>query len=366
MNNVFLVGTPLQLLAAYIMASELFGQATNQLLLIHPQKDQIWRSSDSLRTMTEDQAVWRQVISRDKWLSGDYIWRYPRAMKLLQQRVLSFGKVDNVYLGSDKIIQNQLFVELLGCNSYARIDDGIWSYHNRDRRKLSKLWQLARISFFRSIGGISGNLQYNLGGLGHGLAATADYLFKPQLLERPSPNAVCLERSMVQRVMARLVAGMKPLPAMAAGNCLLFLGSTFVERKVITGQEEQAMLGDISRLAHDYGLRLIYKPHPGESSAKIADYSGRFPAMTIVPGKDPIEVLYAKYSSLRWAVSISSSGLLFADVFSENITPIALFKLYAVSTNDRILARMMDKAGVSIPDSIGELRRMIGGQAACT
>lgn len=359
MNNVFVVGTPLQLMAAYIMAAELFGHETNQLVLIHPQKDQIWHSSYSLRTMSEDTAVWRQVISMDKWLSGDYVWRYPGQMRQLREKLDSFGRVDNICLGSDKIIQNQLLVELLGRHDYVRIEDGIWSYHNRDRRKLSKVWQLLRIKFFRSIGGITGSLRYNLGGVGHGMAAAADYLFKPQLLERYSPQAVCIEQTMVRRVMAKLVRNMEVSPAMSGTNYLLFLGSTFVERKVISEAEEKVMLAEIFHMAGDCGLHMIYKPHPRESSEKIAGYARHFPKMTIVRINDPIEVIYAKYSNLRWALSISSSGLLFADVFSENITPVALFKLYSVSKGDRVLARMMEKAGVFIPESITELKNRL-------
>lgn len=355
MNNIFVVGTPLQLLAAYILSVQFFPKEINQLVLIHPQGDKIWHNSYSLKKMSTDPKVWRQIVSLGKWLHAEPIWRFPRQMRQMKKRLLVYGSIDQVFLGSDKIIQNQILVELLGCNHYARIEDGIWSYHNRDRRTLSKVWQYLRIKFFRFLGDVTGDLEYNFGGVGHGKAATADYLFKPQLLLRQSPNAICIGQDAVQKVMECLTKEMDNIPALADDKCLLYLGSTFVERKVISLEQEQDILGTVYYLAQSAGMTVVYKPHPREDSCKIDSYSKSFPKITFLRINDPIEVIYAKHQYLKFVLSICSSGLLYADLFSRDITPIGLFKVFPIDTSEEILKELMEKAGVTIPDSLNQL-----------
>ncbi|SDD80641.1 polysialyltransferase family glycosyltransferase [Sporomusa acidovorans] len=366
MNNVFVVGTPLQLLSAYILAGEFFPEATNQLLLINPRQEKLWHSSTSLQRMASDQTIWSQIVSINYWLRRDYVWNYPRQMRAMRERLTAFGSVTQVFLGSDKIIQNQILVELLGCTQYARLEDGIWSYHNRDRRELSKLWQYIRIKFFRHIGGISSQMQHNFGGVGHGRAANADYLFKPELLERPSPAAVQIERAAVQRVMSRLTQDMQSIAAMSDSNCLLFLGSTFVESNDLSPEEERKLIGNVYQLACTAGMTMVYKPHPREDAGKVESYAREYPELTVVRVNDPIEVIYAKHHNLKCVVSICSSGLLYADVFSQDIVPIGLFKLCSLKQCDAVLARMMEKAGVMLPENLAALRRVLDKKETVT
>lgn len=357
MSNLFIVNTPLQLLTAYIIANGLKNKEHNHLMLINSMHNELLNSCYYVRKILEDSIVWQQVSLREHWLGRNTrlldIKKEMRNMKdALFEQVVT---IDNVFLGSDKVIQNQILVELSGKSNYIRLEDGVWSYSCKDRHWLSKVWQSQRIMLLRLLGNLKSDMQYNLGGLGHGKAALADYLYKPDLLERSSPQAVAIERDLVLRSLDRLPEiALSGYPDAVLEDGILFLGSLQVEYGHVTEDSELRILTSILDMCKKSGLKLVYKPHPAESKDKLSRYQELLPGITYCKIKDPIEILYNKLETIKCVMAHSSSGLIFADIFSKNqIKSIALFKLYGAQDNS--LHDMMIKANVIIPNNLEQL-----------
>jgi hypothetical protein len=98
-------------------------------------------------------------------------------------------------------------------------------------------------------------------------------------------------------------------------NSLLFLGSMLVEYGKITIQEEMGLLKHIYGICVENNTKLLYKPHPAETSRKMDIYKQEMPELNICLIRDPVEILYNKFDTIRCVLAHSSSGLLFADVF---------------------------------------------------
>ncbi len=360
MSNLFVASTPLQLLTAYIIATNLFENDDNMLVYIQCNHEKVYHESLCVRKMFDDILTW-QVMRQDRWLHGvtslsEFI------KKLLQMKQTLFKnrvKFDKVFLGEDKSFENQLLVELSGNDHYYRMEDGVWSYYASDRRLLSKLWHGLKMDILRSFSGLHSNMPYNAGGIGRGKAALADYLYKPHLLERFSPNAILIERDQITNTMKKLTEKMQLqlYPDQSTSQVILFLGSKLVDQGKISINTEIEILKYIYSICKQEGLVFLYKPHPAEKIDKLESYQKLLPQIEFCQTREPMEVLYYSLKNLKCVLAHSSSGLLFADVFShDTICTIGLFKLYGNEYNDPILYRLMGKAGVVIPNTLVELR----------
>lgn len=360
MNNIFAVATPLQLLSAYILVNqdEYKGQR-NHLILLGPKGETFWHRSPATRQMSTDSELWSKITILDQWLDRKTSLNECRQqMCRMKESLLELGKVDRFFLGADKTIQHQLLVELAGLEHYYRLDDGVWSYYCRDRSLVSKVWHFLRLVFYRVLGDIHLHMSYNLGGVGYGKAALGDYLFKPGLLERVSPQAVELSDIAVRNALNRLV--IQPLPALEGENVLLLLGGVLVEWHRVTQQQEISIFQELLRVCSEFGMKLVYKPHPQESAAKLEKYQDLFPEITVLKDiTDPIEVILGAHPDIKWVMAHSSSGLIFADKFAPGIKSMALFKIYPNYRADRHLERLMIKSGVAIPKSPAELYNIL-------
>lgn len=198
------------------------------------------------------------------------------------------------------------------------------------------------------------NMQYNLSGIGYGKAATADYLFKPHLLERPSLNPIAIKKEYIDSAMAKLT---KDMPSsLISGNAILFLGSDFVELGMFSTQQEIIILKKLSSIAEGFRLYLVYKPHPSETADKLALYKQEVPSMSFLDSFEPIEVIYNKHSNLKFVVSYGSTGLLYSDLFSKsNVKAISLMRLYGAHNYRKEWEKMLDKAGVLIPEKFEQV-----------
>lgn len=360
MSNLFIVNTPLQLLTAYIIANSLENKRHNHLLFINAKYAELCRSSYYVRQILEDGSAWQQVSLREQWLGRNTrVFDIKKEMRYMRETLFKqVTTIDQVFLGSDKVIQNQILVELSGNINYIRLEDGVWSYSCQDRHWLSKVWHNQRIKFLRLLGGLKSNMKYNLGGLGHGQAALADYLYKPALLERESPQAITIERDLVLQALERLPGVETAGYQNSFEEGILFLGSLQVEFKHVAIEDELNILKSISDICKDLGFSLVYKPHPAESIDKLNQYQQALPGIIFCSIRDPIEILYNKLEHIKSVLAHSSSGLIFADIFSKSqIKAIALFKLYGSKDDD--LRSMMVKAGVAIPDDIHQLKNTI-------
>lgn len=349
----------MQLMTAYILANSTIKGTHNHLLLLHPNGYELWDRSYCLTHMSMDKSTWHKISVVKRWINRNTkISVFKTQIDEMRESVLQNGKVDNVYLGSDKIIQNQLIVELSGNTKFHRIDEGWGSYWSHDRHWASKIWQAIRIKYFRALAGLHTNMRYNLNGLGYSKAAETDYLYKSNLLERPTPHAVKIEREDIFNVMEKLTREMPIIPELDT-NSILFLGSDFVERKVYSAELELNVLTKINDLSQKIGAKLIYKPHTSEEGDKLDFYQKNLP-IKILRVAEPVEVIYYRHENIKSVLSYGSSGLLYADIFSRQpVKTAALMKVYGQNDHHTVVAKIMKKGGVSIPDTMEELEQLL-------
>lgn len=360
MNNIFAVGTPLQLFAAYTLVNHDFKGQVNQIILLGSEK--FWYKSPATRQMATDTELWSRIIIADKWLEQKPVFiKCWKQLKWMKSILLEHGKIDRFFLGADKNIKHQLLVELAGLENYVRLDDGVWSYYCPDQPFLNKIGDYLLIQFFKKASGIDLNMTYNLGGVGYGKAATGDYLFKPELLERYSPHPMKLSEEAIRIALDRL--NIPPILAFGSKNAVLFLGGTFVEKHKVAKEQEIKILKALLQICTIHNMKLVYKPHPRERMSKLREYQDLIPEITFLVGAtDPIEIILGAHPKIRWIVAHSSSGLLFADEFSRGIKSIALFKLYPNYIEDPILERLMIKGGVIILDNMDDMDHLFNNE----
>lgn len=359
MNNLFVLINPLQLLTGYIIANSIHADDNNFLILYRPGGQEFWKQCISLQKMSSDKSTWDQVVYIRRWLnrtSRPSISSLKNEINNMRTILNGMGRIDRVFLGSDNKIQSQFMVELTGNSTYFRLEDGLWSYLERpDRSWGSQIGDRIRINLFRRIGNVKPILGYNFKGLCKGNTASADYLYKPFLLERPSPNAITIQRVDIQRVLQKLVQGVNQYPELSGQDVVLFLGSDMVEWHKVTINQELELLQKISELCRSSGLRLVFKPHPMEDIKKLKVYHEKLPNMEFFGSSDPIEFIYYIHNNLRIVMAHSSSGVLFTDLFGRgNITRFALANIYGKAQMDPVTKRIFQKAGVLIPNNIEE------------
>ena len=62
---------------------------------------------------------------------------YKKQVQYVEENIKVLN-IDNVFIGVDTSIPNQLFVEAIGKDSFYRIEDGMYSYFNGTRRRKKK------------------------------------------------------------------------------------------------------------------------------------------------------------------------------------------------------------------------------------
>jgi hypothetical protein len=354
MNNLFVASSPLQLLANYIIANSIHEADSNSLVLLGECK---WNDFLSLKKMASDDSTWNNIINYDNWLGRKSKFSTLKAeISAMQKELRQIAPIDRVFLATDKYPQFQLLVEMTGNSSYIRTEDGIWSYNSPDRHLTSKILQRLRMGLFRKLAGIKPLVKFNYHGTGRGQSASADYLFKPALLERFSPQAVAISRDDVQKAMAKLSRGINLYSNITGDNLLLLLGSTLVERHLTTVEQELALLEKIHLLCARCDMKLVYKPHRAEKADKLHYYQEKLTDIQFLNIADPIEYLYYLHSNLRTVIAHSSSGLLYADLFAQKpIKTVAIANLYGTGQIEALAARILIKSGTFFPKDLTEL-----------
>lgn len=351
MNNLFVVRTPLQLLSAYIIAQNAGTDNYNHLMLLNPRGAAIWQKGYSVKKMSNDLSVWNKVtILQHRIARRSQLLKIKARLADMRALLTANGPTDMVYLGADREFENQLIVQLAGNSSYARLDDGVWSYSSPDRSVLEKIEFVLWAKIVHLLGGIPQTMTYNLRGGGYGKSAVADYLFKPGLLQRFSPKAVQIDQDLIHKTMRTLVPGMTTDEKIAGRKSIIFLGSTHVDKQQVNLQAETALLENLYQVAQRANIQFIYKPHPFEKKDKLEYYRQRLPEIYFADFADPIEVIVYKYTNIAALLAYSSSGLLYADVFAgHGIKTIALFDLFAIREKDPYVNNILAAAKVKIP-----------------
>lgn len=364
MKQLFIVNTPLQLLTSYIVANGYNCDSDNHLLLLQPKGYDSWANSECLHNMANDHATWTSIsMLRQKGLKLKQLPQLRKEIIKLRDELLSHGKFESVYLGSDKTIINQLVVELVGQTVFKRFDEGLSSYVGSGRSQWSLVTEAIVIKIARHLLGLNSSMKYNTGGVGCSEAGIADYLYKPQLLKRFSPNPIAIEHSIILDVLAKLTVGLDANETINSHSVLLFLGGKYVEMGLFKAEQEIRLLKRIINIAAALGKKLLYKPHPAESKRKLAMYEQELPEMQYFHFYEPMEVLYYLNPNLKFILSYASAGLIYTDVFSRHeILPISIHKLYENQerklVDEELLDEMMFKSGVKIPYNMTELEML--------
>lgn len=368
-KNLFIVNTPLQLLTAYIVANAYQQEAANYLFLLNPKGYKTWAESKCLGYMSADNGTWQDIclftsVQARMEYKENGPWRFLQSFKAMVRRN---GPMDRVFLGNDKSIVSQLVVEIAGCTSYLRFDEGIGSYMLQPRRRRSQAAEWLTVKAVRLLAGLRSNMQYNIGSIGQGKAAEGDYLYKPQLLSRYSPQVRKIERQAVWHVMEKLMRQLPDLDAVNLDRGLLFLASPLVERNMMTMEVELAYLEELEAMVRKAGLKMAYKTHHGESPDKINHYRARLQGVEFFCSAEPIEALYYSHDDIRFVVSYMSSGMIYTDVFARHkVTPISTYKLWktgarANSAVYKQIESVMRQGGVAMPETAQELTDLISG-----
>ena len=362
MHNLFVVRTPLQLLSAYVIAEQMQPGEINDLILINPRGKMLWEGSYCLKRIVTDKNTWHKVIIKSHRIARrSELFHLRGQLGKLKTEILEAGNVDCVYLGADREFDNQLLVELVGKTSYVRMDDGIWSYDGPRLTIKEKINIFIWSRVVKLLTGIHTGMLYNYRGGGYGQAAIADYIFKPQLLQHSSPKPIAIPKIAIHNAMAKLTDGIPfDSEAMNIKKAVLFLGSVFVDKGILPIEQELSLLKTIAKETTEKGIQLWYKPHPFEKKEKLSYYQAEIPKLFIVNFSDPIEVLYYCFPKIQSVISYASSGLLYADLFSEqSIEAIALFKLFPIGQNIDKLEIIMKTAGVLVPNTKEELTNIL-------
>jgi hypothetical protein len=362
MKNLFVINTPFQLLSAFMVASSYEKNAQNFLLVLRPNEYKNWEQSTGIQYMLHDESTWEKIMIIERWLQrDDRKSGYRQQIKDMRERIESIHGIDRVFLGSDKIIQNQIMVEIAGCTTYSLLDEGSFSYNSPDRRILSKIWQYLRIQYFRYIGNIQGNMKYNFSGIGYGPGNTTDYLYRPELLGRKSQCTKKIEEKQIQSILQTITSSMKSILILTGQPSIIFLGSPFIEQGKFTIDTEMEVLSRIYQSAQQHELQLIYKTHHSENQDKLNNYQQAFPEMVILNCLEPAELLYHKYENIRYVISFASSGMLYINTFAGHIMPIAVYKLYGQAAIQTRIQRIFESSGVCIPENWEEVKEILSG-----
>jgi hypothetical protein len=361
MNNLFIINTPFQLLSAFITANSYEKGVGNYLLVLRPNEYENWQYSTGVQYILKDTSTWRRVFIVEKWLQRDDKKNsYREQIREMKERIKSIGNINQVFLGSDKIIQNQLMVEIAGCSEYSLLDEGSFSYNSRDRKALSKIWQYIRIQYFRNIGNVHGNMKYNFSGIGYGTGNVTDYLYRPELLGRKSKCVKQLDKKYIQSILPTIADHMEDILILMQQPCIIFLGSPFIEQGAFTIQTEMQILQNLYEIAGQSKLRLIYKTHHSENEDKLNTYQQAYPNMDILRSLEPAELLYHKYDKIKFVISFASSGMLYINSFAiQDIKPIAAYQLYGKATIQPRIQRIFENSGVFMPKDWEEMRNLL-------
>ena len=360
-KNLFIVNTPFHLLTTFILSRSYFIGDDNYLALLHPHGYAKWQDSLVMRHLSSTSGGWRQVFFLGKWLSSRH------KTKSFRQQVAeirdTIGKIgiDAAYLGSDFDVQNQLLVAALNIDQFYRYEDGLYSYYNEDRRRPlpHRLFHQVKAQALKTLAGISGKFPINTSASGDSPAGSGDFLYKPELLERYSPQTYKIEQAMIQQALQELAGREFFQPAMEP-NSILYLSQPLVELKKLPMDEELAILQKIlTQAAGGKKNRLLYKPHPNDSAAKIDYYRKALPAMNLYNSIEPVELAFAYEKNLKMIISYQSSALMFTDTFAlRPIVPVSLGRFYRQPMH-LAYKNILQKAGVHFPQDLHELADLL-------
>lgn len=354
-KNLFIVNTPFHLLTVFILLKGHFYSDENYLALMHPHGYEKWQDSPIMRYMSSTNCGWQQVFPLGNWLSSRHkTISYKQQVDEVRNTIGKIG-INTIYLGSDIDVQNQLLAGALNIDRFYRYEDGLYSYYNADRRRSlgHRLFHQYKIHILKIMAGITGKVSINTVTAGDNPSGIGDFMYKPELLQRFSPQTYEIERCIIDQAICDLNEQGLLNPLMKE-NSFLYLSQPLVEQKKFTIEEEMVILQEILSRVKENGY-LLYKPHPNDSAYKLEYYRRTLPEMAIYNSIDPVESLFAYEENLRAVISYQSSALMFTDKFAKRkIRAISLVNFYKQPLHSAYI-EIMSKAGVCFPKNLNEV-----------
>lgn len=346
MKNIFVVNSIYHTLTAFILTHSVLKNNENYLVIMRPPKYETWKNNEILRYISSKECGYKDVFVLLDWLmSKNRTLSYRQQVKYVKENI-SVLDVDNVFIGVDTSIPNQLFVEAIGKNSFYRIEDGMYSYFNgtRRRKKSHAIFHKIKAYLLKWICGIKGSMYLNTEAEGENPAGKLDIMYKPWLLQRKSPATKEITVEMINQAIKDLEIR-QLLKETFKEDSILYLSQPMVEMGKFTLIEEAHCLEKIIK-SYDNKLILYYKPHPHDNPEKIKYYKEHFNWIRIYEGAEPAELIFASNPKLKAVVSYQSSALMNVDKFAKtDIKAISLADSLNVAIHP-IYRNIMKKAGI--------------------
>ena len=359
-KNLFIVNTPFHLLTAFILIKGKFINDENYLALIHPHGYEKWKDSKVMNYMSSIDCGYKAVFPLIAWMTRkNKEQSYREQVREVKHTIGKFG-IDNIFLGSDIDVQNQLLVGALGKQEFYRYEDGLYSYYNENRRRpiSHMLFHKLRIHAMEWVAGIKNGPYINTATASDSKAAIGDYMYKPELLKRYSPQTYEITLKMISAAMVDLKQR-DVFSNVMKRNSVLYLSQPLVEQGKISLDEEFGRLKSIVESLSENTV-LFYKPHPNDSAHKLTFYQKELPQMEFFESVDPVELLFYCEDNLQAVISYQSTALMFPDKFTNRkITTISLVNFYQEPLHPAYVD-IMQGAGVAFPTNIKEVISLIG------
>ena len=339
-KNLFVVNSSINLLSTFVLANSLFENDDNYLALVHPHGYDRWKEDKILRFMSSQDAGFKQVFPLIDKVFSKHIDYVRKNIKTLN--------VDNVFLGNDCGVQNQLLMSTLGIKKFYRLDDGLGSYYIDKKRSYIRSWfHKIKLQLLMIIWGINSGFPVNTKGMGESEAALGDCLLMPEILQRYSPKVIEITSEMVKKAMCKLKSNGLLEQELFGYKYIIFLSETITEIKRFnfSFKDEIKIIKNIIDNM-DTKTKLIYKPHPNENPYKVEYIKENFKEVIVNESKLPVEFILYKEPLINDVVSYFCSTLIFAKkVVRPNIRCVSLAKIGNIEI-DPLYKSMMEKAGV--------------------
>lgn len=346
MKNIFVVNSIYHALTAFILTHSILKNDENYLVIMRPPKYETWKKNEILKYISSKECGYKNVFVLLDWLmSKNRTTSYREQVKYVKENIRILD-IDNVFIGVDTSIPNQLFVEAIGKNSFYRIEDGMYSYFNgtRKRKKSHAIFHKIKAYLLKWISGIEGNMYLNTEAEGESPAGKLDIMYKPWLIQRKSPSTKEITVEMINEAIKDLKSR-QLLKETFEEDSILYLSQPMVEMGKFTLEEEAQCLEKIRNLYKDKVI-LYYKPHPHDNPDKIKYYKEHFKWIKIYKGSEPAELIFASNPKLKAVVSYQSSALMNVDKFAKmNIKAISLADSLNVDIHP-VYRNIMEKSGI--------------------
>ena len=309
-KNLFVVNSSINLLSTFVLANSLFENDDNYLALVHPHGYDRWQEDPILRFMSSSDAGFKQVFPLIDKVFSKHVDYVRKNIKTLN--------VDNVFLGNDCGVQNQLLMSTLGIKEFYRLDDGLGSYYKATKRSWLRSW-LHKIKFYAMAMsmGILPNFPVNTVAMGESKAAIGDCLLIPELLQRYSPQIIEITSNMIKKAMSKLMDKHLLYKEYYDGEYFIYLSESITEIKSYNfsfDKEFEYLNNKLRNLPK--GTRLIYKPHPNDKPYKVEYIKKHLTDIVVNESKLPVEFLLFKEDQIKEVISVYCSALILAPKFT--------------------------------------------------